>query len=976
MGKKAKKSTKSFQKKHLSQTIQSRRRRKNIQSARKMREERKNARAEAQLKAKKEKQIEEEIEARESSVISKTASAVDPTRGMAVDKSSLEIEDMDLDTFLEQGLDEDDEEDDEDFEDDDDEDEDEDGDDDDDDEETKFMEVTEKDEDDDDDDDDDDEDAENEADEIVDQEEEEMEEAALMKAMACDDDDDEEEEDEDEDEEEDEDDDDEQALENEILMHQAELKKLAEKDPEFHRHLQQYDSSLLEFEGKSAKQKGGVGEGGDDEEDVDEDDEEAEEDHEAEISAEASVTKAAAADGSGEDVITLKKFKKIFKEALTTPSLRKVKKITRVQELFKPLLDDAEKLETKKRADREKRRKKNGGSGSGNSASESGKKEKQNKIAHGNRERRGSAYYAHLSNLPKWKKWGPVVRVFAKSHTNFLSKLVDKTMIRYVVSKCAGMRPLYGGLATKMAERLLRCLLNLWANSPHDDVAIDSFVEIRGLVVALGDFKPEVLEFGLKHSYLVYCKTARFTSPRTMPRITFMADCISKLYTLDSTTGYRYAFIYIRQLAIHLRNAIVTKKNNKTAQAEKNKTKKKKNKQKKKDAGKQKGSVDATTEGAHSSVYNWQYINGLRAWSTLLKEQAKGGDSELRPLVYPFIQVALGVITLHPTARYWPLLLQVMSLVMEVAGAASVYVPLAGHMLLILESKEFTKKAKPSTQRPPEWKGLLHATLSTVNTRQYQEEAARRTLHALARYLNIYAYAAAFPEISTPTVVALRKLSKKSRMPPLIKKQAAALASILKESGEMIKRQRAATGIAPVTMLRKVFSPSVFPRSVGTSIGMCPVTTFKPQQDVMDDVSSSAKKKKKKKNRRSKSGGGISPITRYVQTLLQAENDRDKGEEKGSSNQQKAVNSRKKSKKNKKEKDDEEGLEEKSVKKRKRKQQSDNTGREAKKKQRKDDDDEDEEADVVKEFDFADLGDEDDDDDDDDDDDEEDDDEK
>lgn len=49
-------------------------------------------------------------------------------------------------------------------------------------------------------------------------------------------------------------------------------------------------------------------------------------------------------------------------------------------------------------------------------------------------------------------------------------------------------------------------------------------------------------------------------SPKTKPVITFMQNSLVEIFSLDEHLSYQYGFLYIRQLAIHLRNAILQKK--------------------------------------------------------------------------------------------------------------------------------------------------------------------------------------------------------------------------------------------------------------------------------------------------------------------------------------------------------------------------------------------------------------------------------
>lgn len=42
--------------------------------------------------------------------------------------------------------------------------------------------------------------------------------------------------------------------------------------------------------------------------------------------------------------------------------------------------------------------------------------------------------------------------------------------------------------------------------------------------------------------------------------IDFMRTSLVELYALDQVLAYKHAFVYIRQMAFHLRNAIMVKK--------------------------------------------------------------------------------------------------------------------------------------------------------------------------------------------------------------------------------------------------------------------------------------------------------------------------------------------------------------------------------------------------------------------------------
>jgi nucleolar complex protein 2 len=67
------------------------------------------------------------------------------------------------------------------------------------------------------------------------------------------------------------------------------------------------------------------------------------------------------------------------------------------------------------------------------------------------------------------------------------------------------------------------------------------------------------LEHCLKGAYLAYARSAKFMSESNLPGLTLMGNCLVELYGLDMTSSYQHAFVYLRQLALHLRAAYTKK---------------------------------------------------------------------------------------------------------------------------------------------------------------------------------------------------------------------------------------------------------------------------------------------------------------------------------------------------------------------------------------------------------------------------------
>lgn len=203
----------------------------------------------------------------------------------------------------------------------------------------------------------------------------------------------------------------------------------------------------------------------------------------------------------------------------------------------------------------------------------------------------------------------------------------------------------------------MQVVTRLWATTDHQGVRLMAFLRLRQLAVAMpfpfiGNclkvrelvvllllLCPAILTLPLsalptQHAYLTFVRNAKFVGEHSLPALNLMINCLVDLFSLDAHSAYEHGFVYIRQLALHLRAAIVSQ-----------------------------------TKESVRNVYSWQYLNCLRVWTMVLCAQATEESSPMYPLVYPLVQVITGAVRLVPTAQHFPIRLHLVSLLNEVPQA-------------------------------------------------------------------------------------------------------------------------------------------------------------------------------------------------------------------------------------------------------------------------------------------------------------------
>ncbi|KAI1098184.1 Noc2p family protein [Jackrogersella minutella] len=332
----------------------------------------------------------------------------------------------------------------------------------------------------------------------------------------------------------------------------------------------------------------------------------------------------------------------------------------------------------------------------------------------------------------KFKTLSNLLKSYISAILHLLDTLSDDATLKLTLSAITPLVP-YLLSFRKLLKTLIKSVVGYWSQSTSSDpTRITAFLVLRRLVV-VGD--KGIREAVLKATYQGLIAGSRVTNVNTVQGINLMKNSAAELWGLDQNIGYTTAFAFIRQLAIHLRNSIVHNQND-----------------------------------SYRTIYNWQYIHSLDFWSCVLaehcsplKEAEAGKESQLKLLIYPFVQVTLGAMRLIPTATYFPLRFHMIRSLIRISRSTGTYIPLASALLEVLNSAEMRKSPKQSTIKPLDFHIAYKAPKSYLRTRIYQDGVGEQVVELFSEYFVLWSTNIAFPEFALPVVIMVKRWLKQSR---------------------------------------------------------------------------------------------------------------------------------------------------------------------------------------------------------------------
>ncbi|XP_068225049.1 nucleolar complex protein 2 homolog [Palaemon carinicauda] len=333
------------------------------------------------------------------------------------------------------------------------------------------------------------------------------------------------------------------------------------------------------------------------------------------------------------------------------------------------------------------------------------------------------------STSKRWSRHKNCIKLYLRQMIALTEVVAEPTVAETVLRN--GVLPLipyYAGHKS-MSKLLARRLVTMWATSDKKVRVLAFMAAFRLTQILQGDF----LEWMLKKMYIAYVQNSRFTSPSTWGLIDFMRVSLVELYTLDFARAYRHAFIYIRQMAIHLRNAIILPKKDRV-----------------------------------QLVYNWQFIHCLNLWCDLLGKTHP--NAILQPMIFPVTQVAIGTMKLQPTQTFFPLAFHICRILTELSRKTGTFIPVLPFLLEILNKAVFFKQPKKTSVRPFNWMCILRLSRGELKESAFKDGVVDQVYDGMVNYLSVVSSSIGFPDFVVPTVIQLKAFLKKCKSPNYCKK--------------------------------------------------------------------------------------------------------------------------------------------------------------------------------------------------------------
>lgn len=338
----------------------------------------------------------------------------------------------------------------------------------------------------------------------------------------------------------------------------------------------------------------------------------------------------------------------------------------------------------------------------------------------------GIANSKGFKNLKKNKKFLKIrscLRIYFTDLTNLLENVSSVHIMNVMLKHLHQFSSILVCYPT-ITKPILKRLIMFWSTAEEQSVRVLAFLCI--LKITHGQMR-QFLSDVLKNMYLAYVKNSKFVSPNTLPAINFMRRSLTEMFTLDLKVSYQHVFLYVRQLAIHLRNAIILQK-----------------------------------KESFQYIYNWQFVNSLKLWGDVLA--ATYDNKTLEPLVFPLVSIIHGTIKLNPSAQYFPLRFHCCRMLIDLNARTRVFIPILPFLLEVLQMPSFNEEHKKLSMKPVNLTCLLRFAPANIQENAYKDAVLDLIYELTLEYLANESYSLCFPDLAVFALMNLRNFCKTTKV--------------------------------------------------------------------------------------------------------------------------------------------------------------------------------------------------------------------
>ncbi|EGT36049.1 hypothetical protein CAEBREN_25815 [Caenorhabditis brenneri] len=314
-----------------------------------------------------------------------------------------------------------------------------------------------------------------------------------------------------------------------------------------------------------------------------------------------------------------------------------------------------------------------------------------------------------------FKKYQSYVRTYLHAMIVFLNEVQTTEVPIATLKAITRLVDLFAHFS-RMSKLLIKAIVKIWSRKTLE-CRLPAFVCMNLLVKNY----PQHFVPLYKSAHVAFVANSKIVTNEAWPLLQFMHRTFAGITMINPEQAYKYAFVYIRQTAVHLRNAMIAK-----------------------------GRKDLIF-----SIYNWQMMQCMYMWVRVIaKAHSLNGAEQIGELVYPLIQVIVGIFRLCNAPTFLPLRLHCCQLLIQLQASCTNYIPILQLSCDCLEelARELESKPKPAkgSVKLPDIECTLKGSSQFSELPQWRKILSEHVFRTMMQAAHLLAGQAAFPDVVLP----------------------------------------------------------------------------------------------------------------------------------------------------------------------------------------------------------------------------------